>query len=378
MSLLEPGTVEPPAERAPAWGSLLERACRGDGLRSVYQPIVDVMRGVSAGYEALIRFDAGPSNPELWFAAARTHGCEADLDAAALRSALAGRDSLPPNCFLTVNVSPLSLMSDVVRAVWRDQGDLSGLVVELTEQTQIDSYAALEPDLNRLRSAGALIAVDDAGSGYAGLQHLITLRPEIIKLDRMLVTDLDIDESKRALTEMMGTLAGRLDAWLLAEGIERAGELEVLASLGVPLVQGYYLARPAVGWAELNPEAVMHLVSRSPNAAVPTVRALLQQAPVARHADQVAALFAEPHTGIVVIVDSFERPRGIVTAEAASFGVVDPGMRLNLDTSLTDAVMRALTRPRAARFTPLICTDAAGRYVGVVHMERLVEALTRL
>jgi hypothetical protein len=85
-------------------------------------------------------------------------------------------------------------------------------VVELTEQTPIDSYVELEPDLNQLRAAGALIAIDDAGAGYAGLRHLLALRPSLIKIDRELIQDVDRDEAKRALISMLGTFASRVDA----------------------------------------------------------------------------------------------------------------------------------------------------------------------
>ncbi len=96
--------------------------------------------------------------------------------------------------------------------MWRHEGNLGGLIVELTEQTPIDSYLDLEPDLNQLRAAGALIAVDDAGAGYAGLRHLLQLRPSMIKIDRELIQDVDRDEAKRALIEMLGIFASRVDA----------------------------------------------------------------------------------------------------------------------------------------------------------------------
>lgn len=187
------------------WPSLLGSAVGGHGLRPVYQPIVDLARGVVVGYEALIRFvDYPVANPEHWFAAAREHGLGAELQAAALRTALTNRDALPGNCFLTVNIGPEVLAHPAVRDAWRNEGDLRGLIVELTEHVAIDDYAALEPDLDRLRAAGALVAVDDAGSGYAGLTHLLALRPAMIKLDRALVRDIDQDEAKRALVEMVG------------------------------------------------------------------------------------------------------------------------------------------------------------------------------
>ena len=75
----------------------------------------------------------------------------------------------------------------------------------------------------RCATAGALIALDDAGSGYSGLQQLAALRPQVVKLDRALVSDADTDPVRVALAEMLGEFAGRIDAWLLAEGIETAG-----------------------------------------------------------------------------------------------------------------------------------------------------------
>jgi EAL domain-containing protein (putative c-di-GMP-specific phosphodiesterase class I) len=196
------------------WDELLAAACRGEGLSSAYQPIVDTSRGAVVGYEALARFPGfSEKNPEVWFAAARSHGRSAELEAAALRPALAARDTLPPNCFLTVNVSPELLPTENIRSVWREEGNLGGLVVELTEQTPIDSYVELEPDLNQLRAAGALIAIDDAGAGYAGLRHLLALRPSLIKIDRELIQDVDRDEAKRALISMLGTFAGLNPCW---------------------------------------------------------------------------------------------------------------------------------------------------------------------
>lgn len=134
---------------------MLTAACRGEGISSAYQPIVDTARGTVVGSEALTRFSGFvESNPEAWFAAARKHRRYEELETLALRSALSGRESLPQNCFPTVNVSPDLLSSASVRSVWRDQGDFRGLIVELAEQAPIESYLSLEPFLHELRSAG--------------------------------------------------------------------------------------------------------------------------------------------------------------------------------------------------------------------------------
>lgn len=336
---------------------------------------MDVARGVIAGYEALTRFDHGPSNPETWFQAAARHGVVDALDAAAVRSALVGRPTLPANSFMSVNVSPMSLLTPAVRAVWSEQGQLHGVVVELTEQTPIDSYDALAGDLRRLRSAGAMIAIDDAGSGYAGLQHLLSVRPEIVKLDRSLVCDIDIDEGKRALVEMMGTFSSRIDAWLLAEGIERSAELEVLSRLGVPLAQGFLLARPGPAWQPVETSAALQLITSAvERSSTLTLRSLVQAAPAVSSIEDARRTFDDGTIEVVVLLDETGRPSSTMTAETALVGQAHPGMKFGVDTPLAEAALRAIGRDRASRFTPLLCTDAAGRYVGIVPIERIIQA----
>ena len=357
------------------WPELLDSAIGGTGLRAVYQPIVDLARGVVVGYEALTRFEGYPElGPEPWFAAAHRHGVGAELQAAALRAALSERGSLPANCFLTVNVGPEVLRHPAIRGVWADEGDLRGLVVELTEHFAVDDYAALEPDLNRLRSAGALIAVDDAGSGYAGLTHLLALRPAMIKLDRALVRDVDHDEAKRALVEMVGTFAGRIDAWLLAEGIERPGELEALAALQVPLAQGYHLSRPAQPWAAITHEAEYLLATRSRNRDRSGLCALIEHPPVVTDTSLAFSAFADPGVDLVVLCDDFQRPIATIDDRTCPVPLIVPDMRINVGTRPADAAARAITRPDWTR--PLLCTDDDGRYVGVVRIPRLMHALS--
>lgn len=360
---------------------MLRAAAAGHGLHAVYQPIIDVARGVGVGYEALTRFVGYPvRSPEPWFAAAHEHGLSAELQAAALRAAFAHRASLPANCFLTVNIGPEVLDAGVVRAVWREQGDLRGVIVELTEHVVIDDWRALEPDLNRLRSAGALLAVDDAGSGYAGLTRLLALRPAMIKLDRALIVDIDHDEAKRALVEMVGTFAGRIDAWLLAEGIERSGELTTLADLGVPLAQGYFLGRPAAPWAAVEFEAARTLGTRARinagagSGAGDTLRRHLDHPPVVTDAAMAAAAFDDAAVDLVVLCDDQQRPIATLDDRSAPVPVVTPGMRINVDSPVAEAALRAITRTDWAQ--PLLCTDNAGRYVGVVRIPRLIHAVS--
>ena len=362
----------PPELPGPA---ALDAAIGGAGIRAEFQPIIDLARASVVGYEALARFDG--RGPLEWFEAARVHGRVAELEAAALRCGLQARANLPTNTFLTVNIGPSAIDSPAAREVWQDFPDLGGVVVELTEHERVDSYDALEPALNRLRAAGALLAIDDAGAGYAGLQHVLTLRPDVIKLDRALVEGLDRDEAKRALVEMIGTLAGRLDAWLLAEGIETGEELDVLVDLGVPLAQGYFLARPGPPFPAVNADAASRIMSQLRQREGHGLRPFLEHVPVARDRVGAVAALADTRVDVVVLLDGRDRPQGTLDVDGVVHAMRDSGLRMNVDTPIQDAVQRAIVREPAHRFAPLVCTDDAGRYVGVVRMERLVSLLAR-
>jgi EAL domain-containing protein (putative c-di-GMP-specific phosphodiesterase class I) len=366
-----------------SWGQVLRRACEGEGIQAVYQPIVDIQRGVVAGYEALTRF-RGPPNvaPDKWFAAARDTGCAHRLEAACLRAALAARSSLPPACFLSVNVGPESIGNPAVTAVLLEQDNLQGIVLEMTEHTPVGSYPELLAVLAGLRDRGALVAVDDAGAGYAGLQHILELRPEFLKLDRSLVDGVDRDEAKRALVDMIGTFASRIDAWVIAEGIEHGSELGALARLGIPLAQGYYLSRPAGPWAGLSPEAAVELTSLADHRdmigpGIHSVRSVLETVPwIPAHRVEETSRFLRDQVRIdvVVVLDQSEQVKGLLRATEGG-GVLGPALRVDPTTSIADAARRALTRKAADRFLPLVCTDGAGRLMGVIRIERILEHL---
>ena len=137
--------------------------------------------------------------------------------------------------------------------MFADAGDLRGVVIEITEQTAVACYDALVTALAPARAAGALLAVDDAGAGFASLKHITVLRPDFVKVDRDLIAGIDTDETKAAVVEALGMFTSRLDAWLIAEGVETIAELDRLLSLRVPLVQGYGLGRPRPAWVPPDP-----------------------------------------------------------------------------------------------------------------------------
>jgi EAL domain-containing protein (putative c-di-GMP-specific phosphodiesterase class I) len=220
-------------------------------LEAHFQPIVDLTTGQPVAYEALARFGSGTA-PAVAFARASEHGVRHELEALAIRAALGHRHG-SGGARRALNVSPSALTSPAVQdALPRD---LSGVIVEITENELVTSESAIRDVLDGLRRRGAQIAVDDAGAGYASLRQVLALSPDIIKLDRSLVGDVHADAAKAALVRAFVTMGRQLDALVCAEGIEAPQDLLALADLDVALGQGYLLGRPAPGLRAVDPLA---------------------------------------------------------------------------------------------------------------------------
>lgn len=222
----------------------IDGVLRGDALAMVFQPVVELDTMSVRGMEALARFDVEPRrSPDQWFDEAAMVGRGTELELAAVRAALRHLDRLPPDVFLSLNVSPATALEPVLRQLLHPES--GRVVLELTEHDRIDDYDRLIDALAELRRRGLRVAVDDAGAGYAGLRHILRLRPDIIKLDLDLTRNIDTDPARRALSTAMVSFAREVDATIIAEGIESESELQTVHSLGIGLGQGYHLGRPA-------------------------------------------------------------------------------------------------------------------------------------
>ncbi len=215
-----------------------------DVIGLVFQPIVDLLSDQAVAVEALARFNAIPIRPpDMWFADARRAGLGLELEMLAVTRALEQLGGLPDTLSVTINAGPETIVSSQLRRALLDL-PARRIVLELTEHTAFDDYPALAGTLMALRRAGIRIAVDDAGSGYSSLTHILQLAPDFIKLDRELVTGIDVDPVRRALVTSLVTFAGDTGAEILAEGVETKDELQAVRRLGVRYAQGYYLGRP--------------------------------------------------------------------------------------------------------------------------------------
>ena len=215
------------------------------GFTMGYQPIVRPSNLEVVAAEALARFPAPPPlPPDRWFADAEKVGLGVELELAAVAKAVAAVHQLPPSVRLAVNVGPDALVTS--RLLTLLQGCEPGrVVVELTEHAAVDDYVALQGALALLRHRGVRLAVDDTGAGFASLTHIAHLEPEFIKLDRWIVSGVDLDPVRQALTRALVDFAHNIGAQVVGEGIETAAELHTLCNLGVDFGQGYHLARPS-------------------------------------------------------------------------------------------------------------------------------------
>jgi EAL domain-containing protein (putative c-di-GMP-specific phosphodiesterase class I)/AmiR/NasT family two-component response regulator len=222
----------------------IRRVLAGQGLTMLFQPLADLQTGAVVGLEALARFDSQRWRaPEIAFREAAGVGLLVDLELAAIRSALAQIDGLPDEAFLSINMSPATVMSarfmETISTAPADR-----VVIEITEHAQVDDYTALNEALAMLRGRKVRLAIDDAGAGFSSLQHIIRLAPDFIKLDITLTRGIDEAPVRRALATALISFASEIGAAIIAEGIETAGEFDTLRALGVPFGQGFYLARP--------------------------------------------------------------------------------------------------------------------------------------
>jgi diguanylate cyclase (GGDEF)-like protein len=240
-----------------------ERARIAAGLRQAladgtlfmhYQPVVDTGTGRATGVEALMRWrrDGELVPPGVFIPVAEQTGLIGAIGARALRLACAQAAAWhrEHGLYLTVNVSTHQLrdpgFTATVLETLADTGlPAAALVLEITESVLID--AADTPVLGELRAHGIRIAIDDFGTGYSSLAYLHALPVDILKIDQSFIRR--HQDPPRAqdvsLTRAILELARGQDLLAVAEGVETAGQAQLLRDLGCPLVQGYHFGRPA-------------------------------------------------------------------------------------------------------------------------------------
>ncbi len=221
-------------------------------VRTVFQPVIDSQDGLIVAYEALTRpsADSGFSTPDELFHAAHTAGLLWELEELTRATAFATAVDWPRDVKLFINSSP-SVFGDprFANSLARQVSASAGLtparvVLEITEHAETADDASLVDQVDRARRLGFQVAVDDAGAGTSGLNRIMVLRPQWIKLDRQFCRDVHRDGLKQNLVRFFVHFARNSGVNVVAEGVESADELAALIAIGVRYTQGYFFARP--------------------------------------------------------------------------------------------------------------------------------------
>ncbi|HBS77654.1 MAG: diguanylate phosphodiesterase [Pseudomonas sp.] len=227
-----------------------ERLARINGVLSeqaynvVYQPIFNVLRNSVVGYEALARFSGEPQRtPDLWFDEAEQVGLQCELEMALVKEALKGLGDIRRDCYLSINVSPETILAGAVGTLLEGQ-PLDRLMLEVTEHASVRDYDLIAEALAPMRAKGLLLAVDDAGAGYASFRHILKLKPDVIKLDGSLIRNIDSNRDCRALASALIRFGQETECKIVAECVETEAELAILRELQVSKAQGYLLGCP--------------------------------------------------------------------------------------------------------------------------------------
>ena len=206
------------------------------------QPIVDLATGNRVGAEALSRFPAEWSKaPDVCFAEAHSVGLGHVLELLALERAAEHLDLV--GGYVAMNVSPATLLTP-------ECGDLLArlpagrVLLELSEHDPVEDYDALHEALAPHRAAGLRLAIDDVGAGFSSLRHIVVTSPDVLKIDRSIVSGLDTDPVLSTLVRSLVEFGHGCDVRVVAEGIETEDEATALRALGVDYGQGWFFGRP--------------------------------------------------------------------------------------------------------------------------------------
>jgi len=372
-------------------------------IQTLFQPIVDPQgRGV-LGYEALSR---GPSatrlhSPLELFAAALRANCTVALEECCLGRAIQRFRAASLRGRLFLNISPFTLLaaqslpSRLVSLLGKLGLPATRCVLEITEQSLVDDYAAVRRALDALREIGCEIAVDDLGAGYSGLKTWSELRPDYVKIDRYFVSDIHLDGVKAEILRSIVEMSRAIGSRIVAEGVETAEECTELLDIGVDYLQGYYFGRPQAAPA-VREAAIAHLAGRESVAAAANAEELIIRVPPiepATRVQEVVAMFREHLDWDSLAVVRDERPLGIVRRDDLFLFLtklshpevynrkpvtsVMESPPLLIDSRLRlDQVARLVTRRSRSKVSDDFIVTREGRYAGLGKIIDILRQIT--
>lgn len=395
---------------------LLLHLLDSNSLTSWFQPIFSRQNGEIYGYEALARVRDGAAphfDISKLFAKAQAEGIIASLDMQCRENAFcraAELGFLQKNAYLFVNICPGTLIHPDHRGGVTDQlAEDCGIpkdriVLEITEQESIKNYDLFQRSIEHYRKRGYKIAIDDFGVGYGGLKMLSIVQPDYVKIDRHFIDELDRFPFKYNLVDAMATVCHKLGIMVIAEGIERQEEMEIVSRFGIELFQGYYLERPGPGLSDASVdipgkqsdvyECTDSLVSSCVIGSI--CRSVEPLAP----SDSVMTAFKRLHDntnlqGIAVVEEvrvmgmlprmrfleqHLIGPHGFGYALAQHRmikDVLEPDFLLVEASTPVEEVVRLIQGRRGVALYDDLCVTRNGKYLGTVAISALLDAITQ-
>ena len=239
-------------------------------IRTVFQPIISLRDGSILGHEALSRitFESEIKNPDMLFTIAEQYNRLWDLELLCRTKALeSAHKFMTPNYNkkLFINVNPHTMHDETFKKgftkILLEQYEITpnDIVFEITERNVITDMNNFKETIEHYKSQDYIIAIDDAGAGYSGLNLISDVNPTYIKLDMKLIRNVDKDSLKYALVKGMVEFSNVSNIQLIAEGIETYDELDTIVNLGVQYGQGYFIQKPEAEIKEINQEVLQAL-----------------------------------------------------------------------------------------------------------------------
>ncbi|MFQ5788921.1 MAG: EAL domain-containing protein [Acidobacteriota bacterium] len=234
----------------------LQRVILKKEIRTLFQPIFNMREARAHGFEALVRGPKGTAleSPIELFTVAKKTNLLFELDHLCRREALRAGRRLDRKYKLFINTFPFSVRDPSFQGKYLidlfEGTELAPeqIVLEVTESLTIENYGLFVDAMKDFSNMRCLIAIDDVGAGYSGLEKIVRLRPDYVKLDMSIVRGIDTSPLKQQMLRSVQDIADNIDARLIAEGVETRGELDTVLAIGVDYVQGHFLAKPSAAF----------------------------------------------------------------------------------------------------------------------------------
>ncbi len=301
-------------------------------IETALQPIVEASTGDCFGYESLMRgFDRlGFPSPVALLDKAHENAELMALEHMLATRALAAFAAVPGfaerTLFINFDTRLMGMDDDAVLQRLDDRLKRAGippssLCFELSERHETDAAPGFDRVLNRLRQHGFKLAIDDFGAGFSGLKLLSRAAVDYLKIDRHFISQIDSTPRHRHLVKHMVTMAHKLGARVIAEGVETEAEFHVCRDLGCDLLQGYFVARPTVCLEDLRPN-YPHLAQagetrrRTASADTVLIRRQIERLPTVRESDMLDTTFelfrTSPGQTFFPVLNANGEPRGVI------------------------------------------------------------------